>query len=142
MSKKKNTLKDLDEFLKQQAATLVDPPRLSDKIESKKPEPVAEKQEEEVEEVEEIVEPEIAKPAAPVKKQGVSAQQILNDLNTLAAQEDDRFKSKFYDIIIKTVEARNEFTPEDKMLINTALYLKTGDRWKEAIRDYWRKHQG
>jgi hypothetical protein len=143
MSKKKNTLKDLDEFLKQQAATLVDPPRLSDKIEAKKPEPVVEKREveEEKETVESIAEPEIPKSEAPVKKQGVSAQQIMNDLNTLALQENDRFKTKFYDIIIKTIEARNEFTAEDKMLINTALYLKTGDRWKEAIRDYWRKHQ-
>ena len=32
MSKKKNTLKDLDEFLKQQAATLVTPTQLSDNI--------------------------------------------------------------------------------------------------------------
>jgi hypothetical protein len=32
MSKKKNTLKDLDEFLKQQAANLVSPERLSDKL--------------------------------------------------------------------------------------------------------------
>ena len=32
MSKKKNTLKDLDEFLKQQAATLVAPASLSEKV--------------------------------------------------------------------------------------------------------------
>jgi hypothetical protein len=139
MSKKKNTLKDLDEFLKQQAATLVSPPRLSDKIEVKKPESIVEEKEEQ--KVTPAAGQETEKPATPATKQGVSAQQILNDLNALADQEDDRFKSKFYDIIIKTVEARNEFTPEDKMLINTALYLKTGDRWKESIRDYWRKHQ-
>jgi hypothetical protein len=140
MSKKKNTLKDLDEFLKQQAATLVDPPRLSDKIESKKPEAVVEKAPEKDEEKPQAA-PAVEAPTPRVERSGVSSQQILNDLKTLAAQENDRFNTKFYDIIIKTVEARNEFTAEDKMLINTALYLKTGDRWKEAIREYWRKHQ-
>ncbi len=33
MSKKKNTLQDLDDFLKQQAATLVTPETLSDTVE-------------------------------------------------------------------------------------------------------------
>ena len=37
MSKKKNTLKDLDEFLKQQAATLVSPDKLSEKVDEPKP---------------------------------------------------------------------------------------------------------
>ncbi len=35
MSKKKNTLQDLDDFLKQQAATLVTPETLSDTVEPK-----------------------------------------------------------------------------------------------------------
>ena len=37
MSKKKNTLKDLDEFLKQQAATLVSPSRLGEQAEPPAP---------------------------------------------------------------------------------------------------------
>lgn len=140
MSKKKNTLKDLDEFLKQQAATLVDPPRLSDKVELKKPESASEKEPGQKEE-QPVAERVVENVPSSEKKPGVSVQQVLNDLSILAAQENDRFKPKFYDIIIKTIEARNEFTAEDKMLINTALYLKNGDRWKDAIRDYWRKHQ-
>jgi hypothetical protein len=48
MSKKKNTLKDLDEFLKQQAATLVEPTQLSDTIQAP---PTARKDEAKVEEI-------------------------------------------------------------------------------------------
>lgn len=137
MSKKKNTLKDLDEFLKQQAASLVSPPRLSDKIEPKKTEPTPEEPKTEEAPVAESV----RETAAPVATKEVSAQQILNDISALAEKEGARFKPKFYDLIIKAIEARKEFSAEDKMLINTALYLKNGDRWKDAIREYWRKHQ-
>jgi hypothetical protein len=114
MSKKKNTLKDLDEFLKQQAATLVAPPKLSEKIE----EPVT--------------------PAsAQEDSQDVSIEKILKDLNALAEKEGINFRKRFYDLIISSIENRKESLPEDKMLINTALYLKSGDRWKEVIREYW-----
>lgn len=118
MSKKKNTLKDLDEFLKQQAAILVAPPKLSEKIE---------------------------KPGASTSvstaeaSHDVSIEKILNDLNALAEKEGDNFRKKLYDLIISSVEHQKESLPEDKMLINTALYLKSGDRWKEVIREYWRK---
>jgi hypothetical protein len=119
MSKKKNTLKDLNEFLNQQAATLVTPPKLSDKGEDKtelKESPVMREVETEV-----------------------SAEQILGDLRELSKKEDVNFRKKFYDLIIKSLEAQPASLPEDKMLINTALYLKHGERWKEAIREYWRK---
>lgn len=113
MSKKKNTLKDLDEFLKQQAATLVSPTQLSETI-----------------------------PAQPEKKTDVpadiSAATILKDLNALAETEGIAFRKKFYDFIIQSMEAQQNSLPEDKMLINTALYLKSGDRWKEAIQQYWK----
>jgi hypothetical protein len=135
MSKKKNTLKDLDEFLKQQAATLVTPDKLSDKVESKTIHALAPTEQAE------------SKPnptSATVVNQSsvqVTRESILNDLQTLARQNNVTFNDQFYDIIIKTVEMRGQFTPEDKMLINTALYLKVGDRWKDVIREYWKKHQ-
>ncbi|NJM25094.1 MAG: hypothetical protein HC859_05935 [Bacteroidia bacterium] len=116
MSKKKNTLKDLDEFLKQQAATLVAPARLSDRIEEK---PVAQ---------------------SAAATENISLPQIEEELKSLSIHEGPAFRNKFYDLIIKLLEAQSEPRPEDKLLINTALYLKSGDNWKEAIRDYWRKN--
>ena len=123
MSKKKNTLKDLDEFLKQQAATLVSPSRLSDKAE----EPASVQTHERIE-----------------TKQGdssqkvVSAQSISNDLRQLAAIKGESFKDEFCSIILAVMEGQREYSPEDKMLINTALYLQHGSNWKEAIRSYWK----
>lgn len=119
MTKKKNTLKDLDEFLKQQAATLVTPTQLRDTI--AKPQ-------------------EANKPALVPTEESleISASKILNDLKTLAEKEGLSFRKKFYDLIIQSVEAQNKSLPEDKMLINTALYLKSGENWKEAIKQYWK----
>jgi hypothetical protein len=146
MSKKKNTLKDLDEFLKQQAATLVTPVKLSEKFETEvteeikpEPAPVAEAPAPPAPKKETQAPKEIEQPQ-PVKAEAhVSPEKVLNDLQALAKREGPQFRNKFYDLIIKSVESQNQFSPEDKMLINTALYLKSGERWKEAIREYWRK---
>ena len=121
MSKKKNTLKDLDEFLKQQAATLVTPDRIVDKKET-------------------IVIPEYES-TAPVSDAvtEVSTEKILADLQELAKKEGERFSLKLCDLIIRSVEARSTLAPEDKMLINTALYIKSGQQWKQVIREYWKK---
>lgn len=97
MSKKKNTLKDLDEFLKQQAATLVAPASLSEKVSKEE------------------------------KKEVVRAQ-VKTDQERLA----------LCDTIIKTLEKKFSLDPEDMMLINTALYIKHGENWKEAVREYWK----
>jgi len=120
MSKKKNTLKDLDEFLKQQAASLVQPTPLSEKVvEKETPRPVIPSGEEPQEET-------------------ISTETILRNLNELSVQEGPAFRKKLYDLIIRSVESQARSTPEDKMLINTALYLKSGSQWKETIRAYWR----
>jgi hypothetical protein len=120
MSKKKNTLKDLDEFLKQQAASLVSPEKLSEKIE----EPAAAAHKPVVSEVMQVA-------------TEVSAQTILKDLKVLASKEGNAFRSKLYDLIISSLESDHNQSPEDMMLINTALYLKSGDNWKNAIKEYW-----
>lgn len=117
MSKKKNTLKDLDEFLKQQAATLAPPSKLSEQIEET-PKPV--------------------KTVQPSTSNKVSVDKILEDIGLLMEQEGPSFRKKLYDIIIRSTESLDKSLPEDKMLINTALYLKSGDQWKDAIREYWR----
>lgn len=126
MSKKKNTLKDLDAFLRQQAATLVTPTPLSGQLEQQPEEP----------------EPDEA-PAptpAPVEvQQEVTLHKILHDLEILSRREGTSFRKKFYDLILQSAETNLNTLPEDKMLINTVLYLKSGEHWKEAIREYWRR---
>ena len=118
MSKKKNTLKDLDEFLKQQAATLVAPMALSDTLK--------ETVKEQIHETNSIVETE------------VSVASILQDMKMLSEKEGHSFRKKFYDLIIQHLESQKNSTAEDKMLINTALYLKSPESWKETIRSYWK----
>jgi len=129
MSKKKNTLKDLDEFLKQQAASLVSPPSLREKIEETAPPAPAIKEQPKVE----------APPPQAGAADEVSTASILQDLKTLSEKEGVFFRQKLYDLIIQTLETQKKSLPEDKMLINTALYLKSGTLWKEAIREYWKK---
>ncbi|MBC7851232.1 MAG: hypothetical protein H7Y31_15925 [Chitinophagaceae bacterium] len=119
MSKKKNTLKDLDEFLKQQAATLVAPAQLGDTIREPQSEP-----------------PKLSSENVPAV--GINPTKILDDLAVLAKKEGSSFRRVFYDLIIKSIETQTESSPEDKILINTALYLKGGDQWKETIRSYWK----
>ena len=119
MSKKKNTLKDLDDFLKQQAATLVAPTALSDTLKETVKET---KQETTVAEVE-----------------TVSISSILQDIHALSEKEGQAFRKKFYDLIVKSLESLPSSSSEDKMLINTALYLKNPESWKETIRAYWKE---
>ncbi|MBL7857804.1 MAG: hypothetical protein JNM57_08950 [Cyclobacteriaceae bacterium] len=115
MSKKKNTLKDLDDFLKQQAAMLVAPEKLSGKSE----EPTT-----------------VHQPVTPERE--ITVNIILDNLKALSRSETSTFREHLYHIIIQTLEAQSHSTPEDKILINTALYLKSGDNWKDAIRAYWK----
>jgi hypothetical protein len=120
MSKKKNTLKDLDEFLKQQATTLVTP------------EPV------DVQPVAEVVPPTDYSVETDARED-VTTDMIYKDLIQLSQKDPESFRQKLYALIIQVLEAQQESLPEDKMLINTALYLKSGENWKDAIRDYWTK---
>jgi hypothetical protein len=112
MSKKKNTLQDLDDFLKQQAATLVTPETLT-KVESHP------------EKVEELQAPKEV-PPTPAPSSNVPS------------KDDPDFRKKLYDFIIQSLESQKDSLPEDKMLINTALYLKNRNNWKDSIRAYWK----
>jgi hypothetical protein len=122
MSKKKNTLKDLDEFLKQQAATLVSPERIGDKNEPERQE----------------INSHVPEPVVQEATASISTDKLIRDLQQLSQTEGPRFRDQFYDLIIKTVESQNQYSGEDRVLINTALYLKSGEKWKEVIRQYWR----
>ena len=116
MSKKKNTLQDLDDFLKQQAATLVTPETLSDTVETKQ-----------------VIEKVEVHPKQDVEKS------LVDEFQIFPSKHDPTFRKKLYDFIIESLETQKNSLPEDKMLINTALYLKSGDDWKNAIRQYWRE---
>lgn len=115
MSKKKNTLKDLDEFLKQQAASLVTPAKLSDKVPT----------------------PEIQEPSSVVEKPAAPSVDVATTLRNMFLNDETR--EQFYDLIIRAAEGQT--SPESTMLINTALYLKHGENWKEAIRQYWKNRK-
>lgn len=145
MSKKKNTLKDLDAFLKQQAATLVPPDPLSTNIETPAtpppaPQPPVAAVVTEAAPVVTATATPVA-PAAPAQEQEITPEKILSDIRRLADREGSAFRKTFYDLIIRSIETRPQSLPEDKMLINTALYLKSGDQWKDVIRDYWKLHR-
>jgi hypothetical protein len=116
MSKKKNTLKDLDAFLKQQAATIVPPATLSEKID-------------------EIRESEDEKGSSV----NMRMEKIISDLTDLSMKEKTNFRQSLYDLILRSVNAQPSPEAADTLLINTVLYLKHGDNWKDAIRNYWRK---
>jgi hypothetical protein len=124
MSKKKNTLKDLDEFLKQQAATLVSPSRLSEQPEVSEPA--------------KAVEVKIEKTQDLSRDKTVSGATIIRDLKLLSLAKGESFKDEFCSIILAVMEDQTEHSPEEKMLINTALYLKHGANWKDEIRNYWK----
>lgn len=118
MSKKKNTLQDLDEFLKQQASALVTPEPVT------RHEPVEE------------VPPTDYSPGTGARDH-VTTDMVYKDLVQLSQSDPESFRQKLYALIIQVLEAQAESLPEDKMLINTALYLKSGNQWKDAIREYW-----
>ena len=120
MSKKKNTLKDLDEFLKQQATSLVSHASVTTPVEEKKVIPPTDYRDH--------------------SDGAVTTDAIFLSMRELMQHDPDSFRQKLYALIIQILEAAPDSLPEDKMMINTALYLKSGEHWKEAISEFWRKN--
>lgn len=102
---KKNPLNDLDQFLQQEASSLVAPSSLSDKLKS-------------------------AASSEPIAFNFPSSEE---QLLTLARQN----PQQFYDVLINVGEKMD--STKNTMLINTALYLKSGANWKEVVKEYWAK---
>jgi hypothetical protein len=125
MSKKKNTLRDLDDFLKQQAATLVQPTALE------QPEPVATPPA-----VSSVIKTFDAQEQ--VAQQLLSIDKIIQDIKQLGVLQAKDYRHQLYDLVLTSLETQPTTTPEDKMLINTILFLKSGDQWKDVIREYWK----
>ncbi|MFZ2906060.1 MAG: hypothetical protein WAZ98_07660 [Cyclobacteriaceae bacterium] len=114
MSKNKNPLKDLDLFLKQQAASFVNPTPLSEKIEA---EPQSE--------------------AAPV---AIPANEsLLQSIERLMEQN----PSALYDLLIEAAEkktsAERTMLINTALYLKSTGYLSSGQDWKVAIREYWSK---
>jgi hypothetical protein len=131
MSKKKNTLKDLDEFLKQQAASLVSPEKLNVQQ--------AQSLTEETRDKAVATEPTVAEsqPAA-----DPTFHDALELLKTLAKKNDHvEFRKNLYDLLLNMMDAQHYRVPEDKIFINTILYLKHEQHWKDGIREYWQHHE-
>ncbi len=123
MSKKKNTLSDLEEFLKLQASSLVTPTSLTYTIVK--------------EEVTHIVPtpiiPIVSKEFAPQKS---SVDEITKAVHQLALSD----KKAFYSFIVNATKYLPNYATEDALLINTALYLKGGKNWKEVVKEHWKKN--
>lgn len=108
MAKRKNPLKDLDAFLKQEASTFVKP--------------------------ENSPQEEVSADALHTKEDIVAA------IGQLAAEDPAHYREALFDIIKTAIEQLDHTSSEDKMLINTILYLKDKNNWKENISSYWEEH--
>jgi hypothetical protein len=114
MSKNKNPLKDLDLFLKQQAASFVNPTPLSEKIE--------------------------AEPQPEVTPVAISANEsLLQSIERLM----DQNPSALYDLLIEAAEkktsAERTILINTALYLKSTGYLSSSQDWKEAIREYWSK---
>jgi hypothetical protein len=118
MSKKKNTLNDLEEFLKMQASALVTPAPISENRKEPAPAPSP-----------------IKAPQAEPSPLTSEEPDLESALKKLSASD----KNAFYDLLIRIGEELPNRSKEDTLLINTALYLKGGSDWKKVIKEYWKK---
>jgi hypothetical protein len=122
MSKRKNTLNDLEEFLKLQASTLAPPQPVEPEQAPEPPKPAFD--------APDMLPKEVNAP--PI--QASQPINLLAEMKKLAGQN----KNGFYDSIVETIESMPNRTANDLLLINTALYLKHGDNWKQGMEEYWR----
>jgi len=111
MAKRKNPLKDLDAFLKQEAKNFVEPDQVTSKSEKNK----------------------VATKRPHDASTEITKQDVIDYLCTLK-QKDDQ---SFYDVLKQSIEKAGLEASENKMLVNTVLYLQNKNNWKETIKEYW-----
>lgn len=119
MAKRKNPLKDLDAFLKQEAKNFVQPKKVETPVENEKNEEAA--------------------PAKVEEPRAYESSPTIDDLQvkTFLSELKKSNNPEFYNILLKSVEEAGTDSSENKMLINTILYLKDKDNWKDSIKEYW-----
>ena len=127
-AKKKNPLKGLDDFLKQEASSLVTPDKVSvaDEGTTKAEADMPGKAEEKVTSGAPI--------AWSLDQVKAMALQMIEKLN---AAEDGT--EALYEIALKTAESLPEDDPKRPLLINTVLYVIGGEEWKSSVQAYWEK---
>ncbi|MEM6358485.1 MAG: hypothetical protein AAF149_12190 [Bacteroidota bacterium] len=109
MAKRKNPLKDLDSFLKQEASSLVEPEKIASQNALKEP----------------------------VDAMAFTKEDVLSYFKKLAKEDEQAFRVTFLDIMHRSLEFQGLEKATDKMLMNTLLYLQNEGNWKEAIEEYW-----
>ncbi len=110
MAKRKNPLKDLDSFLKQEATSFVKPEGVTGETEAE------------------------GTPDQPVI---IDKDKMLNYFTELAKKDPSAFRSVLLELAQKSVELTGAKTAQDKMLINTLLYLNNPENWETVIKEYW-----
>lgn len=117
MAKRKNPLKDLDSFLKQEAASIVAPDQVN--VTSSSPEALSDDTVEET-------------------TKSTTKEDVITFLKNLHSTNPQDFRTELFYIIQKSLETSGMKHSSDKMLMNTILYLENPQNWKEAIRNYWK----
>ncbi|HNP20258.1 MAG TPA: hypothetical protein PKL31_17590 [Fulvivirga sp.] len=122
MAKRKNPLKDLDAFLKQEAKNFVQPNKVkeTEKAEKEIPAPPTA--------VEVIPDPPKVEPTV-----SLSNENVVEFMANLSKSD----HKEFYKIVKASIEKSGAKSSEDKMLLNTLLYLNDKENWKENIKEYW-----
>ncbi len=154
-AKKKNTLKDLDAFLKQEASSLVSPEKVEKKTVEEGTSASAEENESSAASM--VTEPSdrmgrksetVQKPTKPdeleeeLSETPIETTQeiIVKALLRLHEETGDKFREELYKLLKTTLEQLPESTAADKMMINTVLFLRHREDWEEVIRSYWENH--
>ncbi len=122
MAKRKNPLKDLDAFLKQEAKNFVQPNKVKETVQPEKEIPAPPTT------AEVIPEPPKVEPTLSLSKENVV--EFMTNLSKSDHKE-------FYKLVKSSIEKSGAKSSEDKMLLNTLLYLNDKDNWKETIKEYW-----
>ncbi|MEM8567452.1 MAG: hypothetical protein AAGF85_13410 [Bacteroidota bacterium] len=108
MAKRKNPLKDLDSFLKQEASSIIEPEKISP-----------------------------AEQPDTIIPDSLKEEDVLNYFKKLALEDEKTSSKAFLNALQKVIESQGVKKGTDKMLLNTLLYLQNQDNWKEAIAKYW-----
>ncbi|MDH5474526.1 MAG: hypothetical protein OEX22_02425 [Cyclobacteriaceae bacterium] len=124
-AKKKNPLKDLSAFLAHQEETVKVPqPKKLAEAEAfleKRPTQIAD----------------VSRPAKITVAAEANSETIKKLLIEFSEKNKSDFREELYDIIKEVIGKLDHSTSEDKMLINTVLYLSDQENWKESVKTYW-----
>lgn len=126
-SKRKNPLRNLDDFLKQEASTLVTPNKFSEPKKEAPPEEAPQ---------ESLVSEKSNEVFQPVE---VTQEHVIKLIHQLAAKNKTTVKKQLMELVKHIIEENGLDSSNDKMLINTILYLEDPENWRDKIAAFWEK---